>query len=410
VAHLTSADAPDATTLVLHYAQPVSNVLFQMQTLGILPQHVFGPLATGDGSQLKSFPNTPGGTPVVSGGPFMITAFTPDESLVFQRNPHYYGARPLIDGFGVQEFSSSDAMVTALQSGQLDAVVGVPPTAANTLKSSGFTVSTEPGIRNNLLFLINPNPAKPNNRELLDANVRQAFEYAIDRNSIVQTAYSGFAQVGAALVPPGAAKWHDAAITPLSFDTTKANQILDQAGFAKGSDGVRMANGHPMAYQVIIQPAFARAFQIIQTDYQQIGVQLTAQSLDRAGASAAISAPNHSYQTYDLAMTTANTEPDPDFLLSAFTSLSLTSYNIAGYHDPAFEALYQKQGTTPEAQRVAVVYQMQKMLYDARTPIVLAYPNNIDAWSKKWTGFVEYGGGLFFDDSTDSLVDAHMTS
>src|SRR5438445_2248005 len=55
--HLTGADAPDPTTLIIHYQTAIANGLSQLQQLAILPQHVWSRYATGDGGQLKSFKN-----------------------------------------------------------------------------------------------------------------------------------------------------------------------------------------------------------------------------------------------------------------------------------------------------------------------------------------------------------------
>ena len=54
--------------------------------------------------------------------------------MIFQANPNFYGPKPSIDGFGLQYFSNDDAMVAALQSGQIQAAINVPPTAMATLK------------------------------------------------------------------------------------------------------------------------------------------------------------------------------------------------------------------------------------------------------------------------------------
>ena len=67
LAHVKRATAPDSTTLVIHYTRPVANVLSQLQQLPILPQHVWGKLAVGSGSAIRTFQNN---APVVSGGPF----------------------------------------------------------------------------------------------------------------------------------------------------------------------------------------------------------------------------------------------------------------------------------------------------------------------------------------------------
>ena len=84
-------------------------------------------------------------------------------------------------------------------------------------------------------MIINSNPNKPEHRELLDPQVREAFEYAIDRNAIVQTAWLGTRPLEPRLSPEGdiseGVDWHDPNIQPLPFDIAKANEILDSLGY-----------------------------------------------------------------------------------------------------------------------------------------------------------------------------------
>ena len=117
-------------------------------------------------------------------------------------------------------------------------------------------------------FIFNSIPSKPDHPELLNPKVREAFEYAIDRNAIVQTAWLGLRDARLDLIPEGNAtggtQWHDDQIQPLPFNIDKANQILDDLGYTKGSDGIRVANGVPMSYDVIFPltrpaPATARS-------------------------------------------------------------------------------------------------------------------------------------------------------
>src|SRR5215831_7187345 len=142
VAHMQNATAPDATTVVLTYKQPVANVLSQVQQAPILPEHIWAKYATGNGKALKRFQNN---APIVSGGPFILTKYTPKQIALFKRNPGYYGTKPHIDGFGLQFFQTTDAMVTALKSGQLDGIETVPPTSVATLKAAHFVVPSSTG-------------------------------------------------------------------------------------------------------------------------------------------------------------------------------------------------------------------------------------------------------------------------
>src|SRR6266699_1639098 len=143
VAHMKSATAPNATTVVLTYKQPVANVLSQVQQVPILPEHIWAKYATGNGKAITRFDN---GAPIVSGGPFILDKYTPKQIVLFKRNPTFYGTKPHVDGLGLQFFQTTDAMITALKSHQLDGVETVTPTSVATLKAAHFVVPSSPGV------------------------------------------------------------------------------------------------------------------------------------------------------------------------------------------------------------------------------------------------------------------------
>lgn len=389
VSHLEKAVATDAHTLTLTYSQPVANVLAQLQQLPILPEHIWKPLATGDGKKISSFQN---GAPMVSGGPFRMTQYKKDQLALFDTNPHWWGAtKPTITGFGLQFFANDDAMVTALKTGQVDMIgESTPATAVASLKKSGMVVGTTPSV-GFYDFIINTNPKKKNHPELLDPKVREAFEYAMDRQSMVKTAWLGFATPGSTIVSP-ASGWHDDSIAALPFDVAKANAILDGLGYAKGPDGIRIADGHPMAYDVIfpteINGAGDRMFQIIQNGLKQAGVKLTMRKMDTDAATSAINGPDNKYDEFDLAMWDWIPPVDPDFVLSVLTCAQWGNNNDSGYCNPAYDALYAQQAVAPTKEaRQAIIDQMQQLAFDDRPYIVLNYQNVIEAHSPKWTGF-----------------------
>jgi peptide/nickel transport system substrate-binding protein len=411
VNNMASVTASDANTLVITYKQPVANVLSNVQQIPIFPEHVWAQYATGDGKAMKTNPNTPtNGQPLVSGGPFMVTKWVKNQVTLFQANPNWYGPKPHIEGFGLQQFSNDDAMVQALKTDQIDAIEGVPVTAVSTIKSAGFHVYTGPSLWWRT-FGINPSPQKTTHRELLDPLVREALEYAIDRNEIVQTAWLGYAQPGTTVVPPATGKWHDP-IQALPFDLNKANQLLDQAGDKMGPNGIRIADGHPMSYTVDFSSdqngPGDRVFQIIQADFKKIGVEINQKVLDPSAEFDAIT--QNKYRNYDMTMWYWVPIVDPDFILSVYTCSQWYAWNDSGYCNKKYDQLYKEQAiTTDPAKRQQIVYQMQKMFYDSRTEIVLDYNDTIDAWSNKWTGFVESPQGMFTQLSKESLENVHLT-
>jgi peptide/nickel transport system substrate-binding protein len=412
VAHLKSVSAPSANTLVLTYSDPVSNVLSQMIQIPILPaQQQWGKLATGNGKGLKTYPNTPqNGKPLVSGGPFMLSKYAKDQYAILTRNPHWYGKKPQIDGFGIQIFSDTDAMLTAFKNGQIDAITDVPFTAVKSIKQAGFKVNITPG---NFFydFILNSNPKKPQHRELLNLQVRKAFEYAIDRQHIIEVALLGYGQMGTTVVPPATGKWHDPNIEALPFNIGAANSILDNLGYKKGSNGIRIAGGHPMEYQVIVPSnrtsVLTPAFRIIQSDFRKIGVGLTEKVLDPNGAFEAILAPNNKYLDFDLSMWDWLPNTDPDYIMSVLLCNQYGSNSDSAYCNKKYDALYDKQGTAVDPQqRLNIIYQMQQMLYNDRPYIVLIYPDVVDAYTTKWTGFYNLPGSGIFG-VNQSMINAH---
>ena len=412
VQNLTKVEAPDATTVKFIYSSPVPAVLANVQQTSILPEHIWAQYAAGDGKALKTFPNTPtASTPVVSGGPFMVTAYQQDGTTLFDKNPNWYGTPPHIDRFGLTYFSNEDAEVTALKTNQIDVIENVPPPSVQTLKDANFHIYTGPSSTYRT-FIINSSPFKKTNPELMDPQVRMAFEYAINRQQIIDTAWLGYAQPGTTIVPTTSGIWHDSSIQPLPFSIEKANGILDGLGFTKGSDGIRVANGHPMTYDVLFpgseRGAGDRAFQIIQGDFLQIGVKLVQKPAQ--GVYGIMTGPDNKYTNWDLAMWDWTPPLDPDFILSAMTCHSFGNWSDSGYCVKAYDALYAKQARTIDEQaRLAIVNQMQQMVYNDRPYIVLNYNDTINAWNNNFAGFIQSAQGLFSALDKQSLIAVHHT-
>ncbi|HSD48656.1 MAG TPA: ABC transporter substrate-binding protein [Actinomycetota bacterium] len=417
VTFLDTIEATDENTIVATYNQPAGTALFDLGLTPILPPQVWEQYATGDGKEIKRFPNEPvGGEPLVGGGPFILTEYKKNDIALFEANPTYYGTKPLVDGFGLQFFQDEDAMVTALKTDQLDAINEIPPTSVETLNAAGMEVYEGPALAlRDLIF--NVDPAKQQHRELLDPKVREAMEYAIDRQAIVDTAWLGFASPGSTIIPEGNAtqgvEWHDPDIQPLPYDLDQANQILDSLGYTRGSDGIRVANGEPMEYELVFPldeaGAGDRAFRIIQQGFEQIGVRLIQKRLDTNAAWNAMYSDEDGHYIFDLAMWDWFPAADPDFILAVLTCAQWANWNDTGYCSEQYDKLYdaQKSATDPK-ERQQIIFQMQEMAFNDRPYIILTYDTRLDAWSPNWTGFLESTQGIFNNFSTQSLTSVHQ--
>jgi peptide/nickel transport system substrate-binding protein len=402
-----SAEAPDDTTVVVRFATTTGTGLSGLASMFILPEHVWAEHATGpNGEGLTEFPADP---PLVSGGPFIWTEFTKDEFARFETNPNWYGDTPKIAGFGVRFYANEDAMIQALRAGEIDAVDFVSPAnavaladdpALTTVSVDGLLVDT---------WSVNSNPAKPEHQELADPLVREALDLAINRAEIVNVVYGGLATEGGSILPAANGIWFAQDLLPLPYDPDGANAILDDLGYLRGSDGIRLANGEAMAYEVVFPAWFegagTRIFNIIKTNYEDIGVQITRKNVDGAAIRDAIQGPDGKYLDMDMSLSEWAPFRDPDFLLSTFTCGTWGSWNNNGYCADTYDAAYKDQAATPILEdRLAKVHALQKTAFDLHTQIALSYPNFSYAHSPEWTGFSSTSQGWFGIETT-SLVD-----
>jgi peptide/nickel transport system substrate-binding protein len=407
VAHIKSAKAPNANTLVVRYSKAPGNVLGQFQQLAILPQHIWSKHTGNKGTNLKTFSNNP----LVGAGPFKLAKFKKDDIALFQRNSSFYGEQPKVDAFGLQMFSNEDALVAALKAHQIDAIEAVPGTAIKTLKNAGFNVRSTRGV-DQTDFIINSNSKKTGHRELLNLKVKAAMAHAIDRKQIVRVVFLGYARPASSIIPAATGAWANPAVKPESFNLALANKLLDQAGFKKGSDGIRVAGGHKMSYDMITPtdvPSTNRTFQILQPDFKKIGIQLRQRALDSTAAFDAITTPDNKYLKFDLALWDWVGLIDPDFMLSVVTCAQYGGWSDSGFCDKRYDAMYSKQQLTPnQAKRKALVWAMQRYLQAKRPYIWLAAQDAVWAVSKNWAGLVASPQGPFNSINKLSLSRVHQ--
>jgi peptide/nickel transport system substrate-binding protein len=409
IAHIKSATAPNATTLVVHYKQAAGNVLGQFQQFFILPKHIWAQhIGNKQGTGLKTFANP---APVVGSGPFNLVKYTKNQITLFKPNPTYWGPKPKVAEFGLQQYTNDDAMVEALKTGGLDAIETVPATAMKTLRSAGFVVSKVPGL-DQTDFIINSNPKKKHHRELLNLKVKEAFDHAIDRQKIDSVTFLGAARPANSIIPATTGAWHNPHLKTVSFNLKLANQILDKLGYKKGSGGIRVANGQKMSYNVITPTdvqSIPRTFQILQTDFGKIGVQLKQQALDSTTAFTKMSGPNNTYQGFDLAMWDWTALIDPDFMLSVVTCAQYGGWSDTGFCNKQYDKMYSQQQLTPnQNKRRQIVWKMQSFLYKQRPYLWLANDDSVSAVSKKWAGFKNTAQGPFNELNVSTLTQVHQ--
>ncbi len=196
---------------------------------------------------------------VVGTGPFTWGSWTPGKDVVLNRNGSYWQqGRPYLDGLNMSIIGDGQAVLSAVQSGNVELATKILPRDAATLaKDSRFAVVDTPG--QDLYVGVNVT-TKP----LDDVRVRRAIGMALDRARIAEQVFSGFAQ--ASCVPwdkatPGVTA---AQIAHFNYDVTTAKTLISQAG-ATGAEVTISARSN--------NPAFVAVADIVHYGLEQIGLK-----------------------------------------------------------------------------------------------------------------------------------------
>ncbi len=404
--HVVSAEATDENTLVIHYDAPVGNVLAQLEQLFIVPQHVWEPLEGADGKNLKTF-HPEQNLPVVSAGAYTIKEYEKKGTTVFIPWKGYYEKASNAEAVTLTYFTNSDSMISELRQGNLDWVDQVPFNAVKVLEEDdNLVVNNVPGAETTNITW-NSNPRKPKNRELLDPEVKKALSMCVDRERIIEVVFNGHASLVESLVGHIAGEMENPNLGPLEYDCDAGNQMLDDLGYERGSDGTRIApattgenaqEAHPMEYEVITPTStdfnVDRSFEIVQEGFAEAGVTLTQKVGGDTTASYALETDENcdgeastGYATFDIAMWDWVGYIDPDFMLSVVTKGQWCSWSDTGWDNPEYDEMYLRQGTLVEPEeRKQLVWEMQQMIYDNFIYTQLTNHEYIDAHSDKWAG------------------------
>ena len=363
----------------------------------IVPAHVYNSV---DPSTYPGY-NKTGSQYFVGDGPYVIQQYVPNQYVIIQKNPKFFipSMVPMISTVTFTEFSSQSSATSALQARQIDGLSGILPAAVSAFQNnSNFVVSTSPGIEY-FYIALNVNPTGHGNPTLKDLTVRQAFAHAINLPYITQTVFHGYAtQLNTVIMPNDA--YFNANITGYAYNETLANQMLDNAGYAMGSDGIRYSpNGTvPLSYTLLVPSGDALeidAAQIMVQNLSAVGIQLSILAED-TGTMANTIWPdfNHDMDLWDWFETTLMV---PDLLSVFLSSAIATGLSDSGYHNATYDGMWnQLLNATSTAQATQIANQMQVMLHEQLPYLPLFVPTVVNVYSTSFTNIsAGYPGGPF---------------
>ena len=374
---LKSIDVPDDYTIVMTTKHPYAPAL-ELASQGIVPY----------GTPLPAKGSTPAPT---GSGPFQMVGYTRDESLLLERNPYCpYPAdtprtillkvvpdptvRALELAEGVCDFSGNNFEPDVLPWLAAHKFLAVSKTPGSTYKYLSFNFR-DPKLR--------------------DLRVRRAIAYSIDRTTIVNSMQRGTGRIATGLLSPESWAYYGD-VTGYSYDPEKARQLLDQAGYPTGPNGMRQ-----LKFEYKTTPEGARLGEVFQAMFQRVGIALTLRILDFPTYYADI-------QSGKFALTSLQWVGinDPNHYYMAFDSKKTPpGLNRGFYSNPEMDRLVEAgMRTIDRDQRAKIYAQVQQLAAQDLPYVSLWWVDNVAVMNRRLAGFESYPNGSLRSLATVTLT------
>jgi peptide/nickel transport system substrate-binding protein len=386
-----SIESKGNDTVVLHLKHPDPTLIAALATFNaaILPQKPYEatPGAT-DEEKAKAFAEHP-----IGSGPFVFDSWQRGTELVIKRNPHYWqmgeDGKPLpyLDEVRFPVIPDDATRILKLQAGEVDGAELIPYARVAELKNDAnlhmalfqstkvqfITVNVRPTLKD----------GTPN--VLSDPKVRQALNYAIDKNALAKVVTF---DVGTPMVS------FMSSSTPMvnnngpvyPYDVEKAKALLKEAGVAEGTEVTSIGLAGSADETAILST--------IQQMWAQVGVKLTIEQLDNATRTAR-------YRDSDFQMRVSlwtNDINDPSQITSYFAYFPNIKSLYSGYQDKRIDELFEKSQKEMDKEKRAAMYKEIQEIYVAAAPIMFLYESPYPvALRKEVKGFVQIplGNNIF---------------
>lgn len=263
---LVGVSAPDENTFIIELSEPYYPMLTE---LGVTrPFAMISPKAMKDGSTKD------GVEAYIGTGPYILTDFVTDEYAVFEANENYWGEVPKIKKITVKVIPDNQTRIMALEKGEIDLIFGknmIDADAVNKyVNSEDFEVAlSEPTSTRQIVL-------NTTNEILKDKTVRQALQHATNKEAISEGIFYGLEQPADTLFAE-TVPYCNIGLEAYAYDTSVAEQMLEEAGWTLGSDGVRQKDGKKLELNLLYNSDSVTEKTIaeyLQSEYAKLGISL----------------------------------------------------------------------------------------------------------------------------------------
>jgi peptide/nickel transport system substrate-binding protein len=374
VENIAKIETPDAYTVRLTLATP------QTVFLTKLARPTMYMLSKDDIASGFTFRTKANGT-----GPFMLDSFEQGTKYVFKKNPNYWRKGfPYLDQITMLTVPDDQARVNALKTGEVDFADSIPWQEYKPLETAGFNVYRS--LTTFTFIRLNSSVAPFDNKK-----VRQALNYIVDREEVLQTAFGGNGRIVDGALELEGTPFYSADLKGFyKKDWDKAKALLAEAGYKSP------AEVPPLTWSVVNLVTQSAPSQVILQQFQQFGLRVTYKTIDTATLLANRS--SGAYQLMTDAMGFANN--DPDGFREYFDSRAGTSYATGTkYKNDEVDRLLAQGATMPDGDARKQLYRQAEGIIVEDAPwVFLNYRPSAEGAAKYVKGYVVPPGVLGVED------------
>jgi peptide/nickel transport system substrate-binding protein len=293
---------------------------------------------------------------VVGTGPYRLESYTVQQSLVLRRFGDYWGRRvpgpnepSRLDKVSIVFLADSDALLLGLRGGGIDGA-SITGSIAQQLDPRRFDIV--PGYSASVQLLALNNGVTP----LDDIRVRQAINYGVDIQGIIDTAFYGQGKPsGSPLIPGLAAYYDESLVNPYPADPEKARALLAGAGYGEGKRKLQLEITVPSNYTMHVDTA-----QVIVGQLERIGIAATIKQVDWATWLSDVYR-RREYQATIISLDASNVSPRS--FLSRYYSNGTS--NFINFKSADFDRVYDAALAETDDQKRAALYREAQRIISA---------------------------------------------
>jgi peptide/nickel transport system substrate-binding protein len=376
--NLESVTAPDESTVVFTFNEP-SAIAISSYNVMILPKHIF------EGLDLRDNPHNL--EPPVSLGPYKFQEYIPGSHVTLVRNDQFFiKDKPYFDRLIFRFITEPTLRAIAVESGEAS--------YANQIPAEDFKrFDGDPDL---VAFVQNPGATAPierlefNNRNeyFQHKTVRKAVAHAIDMAKVVRLAYGGIEafRVSESHVHYAHGWAHATDLPPYEFDPAKAELMLDQAGFPRGTDGVRFT------VELLHRPYDdeRNMAAVIKENLKDVGIEVEVTQLERATFAQRMA--DWDYDFLTLRYGTGNDPNGALFRMYHTDQIQPAGWmNTMGYSNPEVDALLEEQvRETDRNTRAEILYRIQEILWDDLPGLPISDRAYLDGYRAEFAGDINF--------------------